>query len=256
MKKALIILPTYNERETLPILLGKIAGEEVFDVLIIDDNSADGTADVAKAWMNKDSRINLIQRPGKLGLGTAYIAGFKWGLEKDYDCFIEMDSDLSHNSLDLPRFLAEMEKGMDLVIGSRYLNGKINVVGWDFKRLLLSKFGNLYASKILGSNISDMTSGYRAYSRTAVECLDLDKVKSSGYAFQIEMAYLVSRAGLNVTEIPIIFHERLSGSSKMSKKIVREAIWLPWRLRIREFFKPKRNRSNEKSSDYPRNRRI
>lgn len=234
MLKPLVILPTYNERETLPVLLIKILGQEIFDILIIDDNSTDGTKEIARTWKEKDPRVNLMERPGKLGLGTAYIDGFKWALKRDYDCMIEMDSDLSHNPNDLPRFLFEIERGTDLVIGSRYLWGTISVVGWDFKRLLLSRFGNFYASTILGIKVSDMTSGYRAYSRRALEVIDLDSVRSGGYAFQIEMAYHIKMAGFSIKEIPIVFHERLQGQSKMSKSIVREALWLPWRLRLGE----------------------
>jgi dolichol-phosphate mannosyltransferase len=151
-----------------------------------------------------------------------------------------MDSDLSHNALDLPRFVEEIKKGSDLVIGSRYMHGKISVVGWDFKRLLLSRFGNFYASTILGTNLSDMTSGFRAFSRKALETINLEGITSGGYAFQIEMAYLVLKAGLEVKEIPIIFTERYKGTSKMSKKIIREAVWLPWRLKLRELFYPKK----------------
>ena len=236
MLKPLVILPTYNERDTLPVLIIKILGQEIFDILIVDDNSTDGTREIARNWADKDPRVSLIERPEKLGLGTAYRAGFRWGLERGgYDCFIEMDSDLSHNAGDLPRFLDEMEKsGAALVIGSRYLSGTISVVGWDFMRLLLSRFGNLYASTLLGIGISDMTSGFRAYSRKALESIDLDSVRSEGYAFQIEMTYHVSRAGLPMKEIPIIFHERSQGQSKMSKLIVREALRLPWRLRLVE----------------------
>lgn len=252
MLKPLVILPTYNEKETLPVLLIKILGQEVFDILIIDDNSTDGTKEIARSWKEKDPRVNLIERPGKLGLGTAYIAGFKWALQRDYGCMIEMDSDLSHNPNDLPRFLSEVEKGADLVIGSRYLRGTISVVGWDFRRLLLSRFGNFYASTILGINVSDMTSGYRAYSRRALEGVDLESVRSEGYAFQIEMAYHVRMAGFSVKEIPIVFHERVQGQSKMSKSIVREALWLPWRLRLGEVSaliskkNPKRNGGYER----------
>lgn len=234
MSKPLVILPTYNERATLPVVLIKILGQEIFDILIIDDNSTDGTKEIARTWRDKDPRVHLIERPGKLGLGTAYKEGFKWGLKRDYDCFIEMDSDLSHSASDLPRFLEEIESGAALVIGARYLHGTISVVGWDFRRLLLSRFGNIYASTLLGTHISDMTSGFRAYSRAALENIDLDSVRSEGYAFQIEMAYLVSRTGLSVREIPIIFYERSQGVSKMSKQIVREALWLPWRLRLGE----------------------
>jgi dolichol-phosphate mannosyltransferase len=216
--KSLVVLPTYNERETLPVVLIKVLDQGSFDILIVDDNSTDGTRDIAKHWVSTNNRVNLLERPAKLGLGTAYIA----------------DSDLSHNPMDLPRFREEIEGGAGLVIGSRYLRGNISVVGWDFKRLLLSRFGNFYASHILGIPLSDMTSGFRAYSRKALEALALDRIRSQGYAFQIEMAYCVWRAGFPVREIAITFTERVRGSSKMSKSIVREATRLPWRLRFLE----------------------
>ncbi|MDA8171694.1 MAG: polyprenol monophosphomannose synthase [Nitrospiraceae bacterium] len=231
--KSLVILPTYMEKKTLPVVLANVLSQEAADILVIDDNSPDGTGRIAESWAGRDPRVHVMNRPGKMGLGTAYVAGFLWGLERDYDCFIEMDSDMSHNPLDLPRFIAEIDKGADLVIGSRYIGGKISVVGWDFKRLLLSKFANFYASRILGSRLSDLTSGYRAFSRRALEQVAFDEVHSGGYAFQIEMAYNLCMAGMRVEEIPIVFTERASGSSKMSKAIIREAVWLPWRLRLR-----------------------
>lgn len=232
--KALVILPTYKERETLPVVVGKILEQGLFDVLVIDDNSPDGTAEVAKGLVEGNLKVNLIERPAKLGLGTAYVTGFTWGLERDYDCFIEMDADLSHNPHDLPRLLGEIEKGNDLVIGSRYVRGKISVVGWEFRRLLMSKFGNFYASRILSLPLTDITSGFRAFSRNALKSVDLAAIHSEGYAFQIEMAHLVFRAWLSVKEIPIIFTERRKGTSKMSRKIIREAVWLPWRLRLKQ----------------------
>jgi len=184
--------------------------------------------------MRGEKRINLIERPGKLGLGTAYVTGFKWGLERGYEYFIEMDADGSHNPEALPWFLKEMGKGCDLVIGSRYIDDKISVIGWDFRRLLLSKFGNLYASSLLGLRLTDLTSGFRCYRRQALQAINLEKVYSNGYAFQIEMAYLTGEAGHKVGEMPITFYERSSGSSKMSKNIVREAVLLPWKLRLRK----------------------
>lgn len=232
--KTLVILPTYNEKDNLPVIMIKVLAFEQLDILIIDDNSEDGTREVARHWADKNSRVSLLERPSKMGLGTAYMTGFKWGLERGYDAFIEMDSDLSHNPMDLPKFVEEIEKGADLVIGSRYIDGKISVVGWDFRRLLLSRFGNYYARTILGVSLTDMTSGFRGFSRKALESIDLDRVCSEGYAFQIEMAYNVHHAGLRVKEIPIVFTERVSGLSKMSKAIVREAVWLPWRLRLRQ----------------------
>ena len=228
----LVILPTFNEKETLPVVIIKVLDREVFDILIVDDHSTDGTAEIARQWVKNDKRINLIERPGKMGLGTAYIAGFQWGLQRDYDCFIEMDSDLSHDARVLPQFLEEVQKGAGLVIGSRYLHGEISVVGWDFKRLMLSRLGNLYASTILGTGLTDMTSGFRAFSRQALQGIDLARVFSEGYSFQIEMAYRVWVRGLHVKEISIVFTERVGGVSKMSKKIVREALVLAWRLRL------------------------
>ena len=231
--RALVILPTYMERETLPAVLDGVLSRRQADVLVIDDNSPDGTRQIAETWSRRDPRVHVMTRPGKLGLGTAYIAGFLWGLERDYDCFIEMDSDMSHDPACLERFIGEIEGGADLVIGSRYMGGRISVVGWDFKRLLLSKFGNIYASLILGGMLTDMTSGYRAFSRRALLGIDLNEIHSGGYAFQIEMAYTVLKAGMQVKEVPIIFTERASGASKMSRQIIREAACLPWRLRLR-----------------------
>ena len=232
MNKALVIIPTYNERENLPVAIEAVLQHEGFDIVVVDDASPDGTAGLVKDMMAEGKRLFLIERPGKLGLGTAYVEGFKWGLEKGYDYFIEMDADGSHDPDALPLFTGEMEKGLDLVIGARYLNKTISVVGWDFHRLMLSKFGNYYASWILGLRLTDLTSGFRCYSRSAIESIDLEKIHSNGYAFQIEMAHRIRAAGHRVGEIPIIFYERESGSSKMSKGIVREAIVLPWRLRL------------------------
>jgi dolichol-phosphate mannosyltransferase len=233
--KSLVILPTYNEVETLPVVLSKISAYNWLDALIVDDNSPDGTAKVVEDWPGESDRFHIIHRPMKLGLGSAYTTGFKWGLERGYDYLFEMDSDLSHNPDALPWFIKETENGLyDMVIGSRYTNGSISVVGWDFRRLLISKFGNFYASRILGLNLSDLTSGFRCYRRQVLEAINLDRICSNGYAFQIEMAYLVIKAGFKVGEMPIVFYERGHGSSKMSKKIVREAVILPWRLRIRE----------------------
>ena len=232
MNKNLVIIPTFNERGSLPDIISSILRNECFDILVVDDASADGTALAVKEIMEKENRVSLIERPGKLGLGTAYVTGFKWGLARGYNYFIEMDADGSHNPDALQWFLKEMKKGCGLVIGSRYVDGKISVVGWDFKRLLLSKFGNFYASRILNLALTDLTSGFRCYSNQALKAIDLDKVHSNGYSFQIEMAHLVSAAGYRVSEMSIIFYERNCGSSKMSKGIVKEAVILPWKLRI------------------------
>lgn len=234
--KTLVILPTYNEKGNIEIALQGVLEHEGFDALIVDDNSGDGTAEVARERAENDPRVNLIERPEKLGLGTAYITGFKWGLERGYGCLMEMDTDLSHDPAELPRFVEKIKNGNDLVIGSRYIGGKISVLGWDFRRLLLSRFGNFYASRILNAPLTDMTSGFRAFSSRALSAMDLDGIRSEGYAFQIEMAYNVWRRGMDVTEIPIVFTERTRGLSKMSKEIVREAVWLPWRLRFRQLW--------------------
>lgn len=230
-------MPTYNEKQNIRGILDRVVAHGMFDVLVVDDNSQDGTRQIVRDFMEVHLNVQMIERPGKLGLGTAYTTGFKWGLEHGYDCFMEMDSDFSHNPEDMPRFVQKIQEGAHLVIGSRYIGGTISVIGWDFKRLLLSRFGNFYASRILGVPLSDMTSGFRAYSRHALESMCLDSIFSQGYSFQIEMAYYVWTAGLRVEEIPIVFTERLEGSSKMSKKIVHEAIRLPWKLRFRSLLR-------------------
>ncbi|MDK2921517.1 MAG: dolichol-phosphate mannosyltransferase [Desulfonauticus sp.] len=231
--KTLLVLPTYNEKENIEKILNNLLQQTSLDILVVDDNSPDNTAQIVKKIQAQESRVFLIERPAKLGLGTAYITGFQWGLKKSYDCFMEMDADFSHDPKDIPRFMEKIEKGFDLVVGSRYLQGTISVVGWDFKRLLLSKFANWYATTILGiKKYSDVTSGYRAYSRKALETINLENIKSNGYAFQIEMVYKIHQAGLKTTEIPIIFYEREHGSSKMSRKIALEAAIIVWRLRF------------------------
>lgn len=230
--KTLIILPTYNEVKNIDKLMPKILEQEV-EVLFIDDNSTDGTIDVIREWMEKDRRINLIQRQSKLGLGTAYVTGFKWALKREYQYIFEMDADLSHDPQDIPKFISKCEEGYDLVVGSRYTRGTISVVGWDFRRLLLSKFANKYATTILGLGfLTDVTSGYRCYRRSVLENIGLESIKSNGYAFQIEMVYRAYKKGFRIAEIPIIFYERNSGSSKMDRKVIREAAIMVWRLRF------------------------
>lgn len=232
MMDTLVILPTYNEAKNIEKLIPKLL-EQNIDMLFIDDSSEDGTAQLIKEWMNSSKRINLIERPAKLGLGTAYVTGFKWALKKNYQYILEMDADLSHDPYEIPNFVKKCEEGCDLVIGSRYTRGTISVVGWDFRRLLLSKFANKYATTILGLGfLTDVTSGYRCYHRKVLEALDLDSIKSNGYAFQIEMVYRAHKIGFRIIEIPIIFYERNSGTSKMNKKIVKEAALIVWKLRL------------------------
>lgn len=237
MNNSLVIIPTHNERSNVYGVISSVLEHGRFDILVVDDASSDGTVQVVREIMVANKHVYLIERQGKYGLGTAYITGFTWGLERGYKYFIEMDADGSHNPDDLPRFIKGIDDNYDLVIGSRYIDGKINVVGWDFKRLLLSKFGNLYAAKLLGLKLTDLTSGFRCYSRKAFAVLDLDHIHSNGYSFQIELAYLVSEAGLKIHEIPIIFFERTSGPSKMSKRIVWEAVMLPWKLNLLRIIK-------------------
>ena len=232
MEQTLVIIPTYNERETLPRLIEAVLSRPGFDLLVVDDGSPDGTGQFVSELMTTEKRLFLIERRGKQGLGTAYVQGFKWGLGRGYSFFVEMDADGSHDPAALPGMVRKAAKGCGLVIGSRYLHGTISVVGWDFYRLLLSKSGNFYASRMLGLKLTDLTSGFRCYSRKAMERLDLDEIHSNGYGFQIEMAFRVAAAGLPIGELPIIFYERESGASKMSGAIIREAAALPWRLRL------------------------
>ncbi|MGQ9819995.1 MAG: polyprenol monophosphomannose synthase [Candidatus Kapaibacteriales bacterium] len=233
--KSLIIIPTYNEAENIENLLKKI-----FDVLpeanilIVDDNSPDGTASIVQKLMSDDSRISLIQRPGKMGLGTAYITGFRYALEHGYDAIFEMDGDFSHNPEDLPRFLEALENA-DLVIGSRYLTG-VNVINWPLQRLFLSYFANVYTQVITGMPIRDATGGFKCFRAQALSKIDLDSIKSNGYGFQIEMNFLFWAKGFRVVEIPIIFTDRRNGVSKMNKKIILEAILLVWKLKFKKLF--------------------
>ncbi|MCX7757148.1 MAG: polyprenol monophosphomannose synthase [candidate division WOR-3 bacterium] len=229
--KGLVIIPTYNESENIPKIIPEILQQSPeLEVLVIDDNSPDNTAQIVEELMKSESRIHLIKRPKKLGLGTAYVTGFKYVLEKNYDYCFEMDADFSHNPADIPRFI-ELLKDYDLIIGSRYCNG-ISVVNWPMKRLLLSYFACLYARLVTGCPIKDLTSGFKCYKRNVLEKIDLDKIKSDGYGFQIEIDFLIWRKGFKIKEIPIIFVERRIGSSKMSKHIIWEAFWLVLRLRL------------------------
>ncbi len=232
--KILIVVPTYNEVQNIDKILTKILSISNADILIIDDNSTDGTKEKIKNNPQFNQRIHLIERTAKLGLGTAYVTGFKWGLSRQYQIFFEMDADLSHDPQEIPNFIKKLEENrFDMVVGSRYMNGTISVVGWDFRRLLISKFGNWYASTILNlKQFSDLTSGYRCYKREVLEKINLDNIKSNGYAFQIEMVYRTYKKHFKISEIPIIFYERESGGSKMSGKIAREAAVMVWKLKF------------------------
>ena len=235
--KSLVIIPTYNEKDNIRTVIERLQALPIeLDILIIDDNSPDGTADIVRELQADDPHIFMINRPAKLGLGTAYITGFRWALERDYEYILEMDADLSHNPDDVPRLIQECENGYDLVIGSRYCNG-VNVINWPIKRLLLSYGANKYTRMITRMPIMDATAGFKCYRREALAAINLDRVKSSGYSFQIEMHFRVWNAGFKIKEIPIIFIERSEGLSKMSKNIVWEAIFMVWKLKLRQIFR-------------------
>jgi dolichol-phosphate mannosyltransferase len=230
--RGLIIIPTYNERDNLPRLIPLVlAQDERLDVLIIDDASPDGTGAVADQLAAETHRVHVIHRAAKLGLGTAYLAGFRWGLDRGYDWLFEMDADFSHDPTHLPQFI-EALASYDLVLGSRYLEGRVTVVNWPITRLMLSYSANVYARRITGVPLWDATGGFKAFRRKVLETVDLDRVESEGYSFQIEMNLRTWKAGFRIGEIPIVFVDRTTGESKMSKKIIREAVWRVWRLRL------------------------
>ena len=229
--KALIIIPTYNERENIRELLAQIFAQNLpTEVLIVDDNSPDGTGALADEMAAADRRVHVMHREGKQGLGSAYVAGFRYALQHGYDAVFEMDADFSHNPDSLPHFLRELEHA-DVVLGSRYLNG-VTVVNWPLSRLVLSYGANVYSRVVTGLKVKDLTGGYKCFRRQALEAIDLDRVRSDGYAFQIEINFKVWRKGFRIREIPILFVDRRAGVSKMSRRIVWEAAWMVWRLRV------------------------
>ena len=231
MPRTLVIVPTFNERENLPRLIPMILGQDPsIEVLVVDDASPDGTGALAEELAEAEPRLHVLHREGKLGLGTAYLAGFRWGLERGYDFLFEMDADFSHDPAHLPQFL-EAVQGCDLVLGSRYLHGRVTVVNWPIARLLLSYFANVYARVVTGLPLADSTGGFKCFRREVLAAIELERVESNGYAFQIEMSFRAWKKGFRIREIPIMFVDRDIGESKMSKKIVREAVWRVWRLR-------------------------
>jgi len=230
--RALVIVPTFNERENITRIIGAILDQDPrLDILVVDDGSPDGTSDIVDSLIQHEARVHIIKRPRKMGLGTAYIAGFRWALEENYDFVFEMDADFSHDPAHLPQFLRAIEDA-DLVLGSRYRNGKVTVVNWPIKRLLLSYFANVYARIVTGLPVWDATGGFKCFRRKVLEAIDLSHVRSNGYAFQIEMSFRAWRKHFKIAEIPIVFVDRTEGQSKMSRSIVREAIWMVWRLRF------------------------
>ena len=229
MNQTLIIVPTYNERDNLPRMAEKLLSLPVgVDVLVVDDNSPDGTGKIADELAAKHPQIHVLHRAGKEGLGRAYIAGFKWALENKYEFIFEIDCDFSHNPDDIPAFL-EAAKDADLVLGSRYLGG-IRVMNWPLARLMLSRFAGKYVMLVTGMPFSDPTGGYKCFRRRALQGLDLNIIQCFGYGFQIELTNKLWRQGFKVAEVPIVFTERTHGQSKMAGGIINEAFWLVWRL--------------------------
>jgi len=230
-ERALVIIPTYNERANIARMIEQVLSQDPrIDILVVDDGSPDGTGALVDGIRASNPRVHALHRAGKLGLGTAYLAGFRWALERDYAFIFEMDADFSHDPAHLPQFLEAIQHA-DLVLGSRYRNGKVTVVNWPISRLMLSYAANIYARSVTGLQLFDSTGGFKCFRRKVLEAIDLNAVCSNGYAFQIEMSFRAWQKGFKIIEIPIVFVDRTEGESKMSRGIVREAIWMVWRLR-------------------------
>ncbi len=234
--KTLVIIPTYNECENIEKITKEVLQtDRSVDVLVVDDNSPDGTAGIVHSIQSNEPRVHLLLRKNKQGLGKAYIAGFKYAIEHEYDYIFEMDADFSHDPKAIQKFLEKIQD-CDLVLGSRYLHG-VTVINWPLRRLFLSYSANLYSRIVTGMSVKDATSGFKCFRREVLEAIDLDRVKSGGYAFQIEMSFKAWKKGFRIVELPIIFTDRVEGSSKMSKKIIFEAIWMVWKLRLMSIFR-------------------
>ena len=234
-EKTLVIIPTYNEHENVRKLIPDVLSQdESIHLLIVDDGSPDGTGNYVEEESRKNNRIHLLKREKKMGLGTAYLAGFKYALKNDYDFIFLMDADFSHDPNELKNFLFAI-KDNDLVLGSRYING-VRVLNWPMTRLLLSFFASVYTRLITGLPVRDATGGFKCFRRKVLESIDLNKIKSNGYSFQIEMTFKAYTKGFRIKEIPIVFTDRVKGKSKMSKKIVREAVLMVWKLRLQHMF--------------------
>lgn len=233
--KTLVIIPTYNELDNVQKLIPDILEfHPDFHILIVDDGSPDGTGQFVKEFSLKDERVKILERGKKMGLGTAYVAGFRYMLANGYELAIQMDADYSHDPKELSNFINAVENN-DLVIGSRYITG-VNVINWPLRRLLLSYFANIYSRTITGIPVKDSTGGFKCFRRSVLESINLDKIKSNGYSFQIEMNYKAWKNGFRIMEIPIIFADRVFGHSKMSKHIVYEAVFMVWKLRLKSIF--------------------
>lgn len=237
MRRILVIIPTYNESENIPKIIPDVLqhsdDKNEFNVLVVDDNSPDGTAQIVKDLNNKN--VFLIEREGKLGLGTAYVRGFKFAIENEFDLVFEMDADFSHDPKYLPEFLEKIDEGYDMVIGSRYVQG-ISVLNWPMGRLLLSYLANIYTRVVTGLKVKDTTAGFACYKVPSLAQIELDKVRSNGYSFQIEMKFKMMKKGFKLIEIPILFIDRRAGESKMSRKVVYEAYFMVWKLKLKSIF--------------------
>ncbi len=237
MDKRIVIIPTYNEKENIELMIRKVFSlTDQFDVLIVDDSSPDGTGDIVKRLMSSFPHLHILERKEKNGLGTAYIAGFKWCMEHQYDYIFEMDADFSHNPEDLIRLYKACAAGADMSIGSRYITG-VNVVNWPMSRVMLSYFASMYVRIITGMNIQDTTAGFVCYSKKVLETIKLDQIKFRGYAFQIEMKFTAWKHGFELKEVPIIFTDRTRGESKISGGIIKEAVWGVLSMKIKSWFK-------------------
>lgn len=238
MTDRIVIIPTYNEKENIEAIIRKVFSLDIdFDILIVEDNSPDGTADIVKNLQKEFSQLHILERKGKLGLGTAYIDGFKWCLARHYNYIFEMDADFSHNPEDLIRLHdACSNKGGDLAIGSRYVSG-VNVVNWPMGRVLMSYFASKYVRIVTGMKVHDATAGFICYTRKVLETIELDRIRFIGYAFQIEMKFTTWKYGFNIIEVPIIFTDRTEGTSKMSGGIFNEAVWGVIKMKLRSYFK-------------------
>lgn len=234
--RILVVIPTYNERENLPRLIPRVLETHSgLEILVVDDNSPDGTGLLAAGLARDEPRVHALHREGKEGLGRAYMEGFQWGLQRGYDLFFEMDADFSHPPDKIPQMI-ELARTHPVVVGSRYVGRRVNVVNWPITRLLISVFGSLYARVITGVPIMDLTGGFNCWRREVLEAIALDRIETNGYAFQIELKLRAWRKGFELLEVPIVFTERETGDSKMSKRIVAEAVWKVWKLRLMDLF--------------------